>query len=117
MLIPISCLRVCNQLLELLLPQFQWFHPCCRIAGEARWNVQRSLVVRTTGDRFRLTVLVPDAIVGAAGYGTSAQPPRRYETTMTRDLTDTILMRVTDEQVLALEQAAIRIPSTTFEEQ
>src|SRR5712692_3937824 len=36
---------------------------------------------------------------------------------MTRDLTDTILGRVTDEQVLALEQAAIRIPSTTFEEQ
>src|SRR5436853_2351879 len=36
---------------------------------------------------------------------------------MTRDLTDSILARVTDEQVLALEQAAIRIPSTTFEEQ
>src|SRR5207245_737775 len=36
---------------------------------------------------------------------------------MTRDLTDSILGRVTDEQVLALEQAAIRIPSTTFEEQ
>src|SRR5438552_12135605 len=37
--------------------------------------------------------------------------------TMTQDLTDSILARVTDEQVLALEQAAIRIPSTTFEEQ
>jgi len=36
---------------------------------------------------------------------------------MTQDLTDSILARVTDEQVLALEQAAIRIPSTTFEEQ
>ena len=35
---------------------------------------------------------------------------------MTRDLTDSILARITDEQVLALEQAAIRIPSTTFEE-
>src|SRR3989441_3867469 len=36
---------------------------------------------------------------------------------MAGDLTDSILGRVTDEQVLALEQAAIRIPSTTFEEQ
>jgi len=36
---------------------------------------------------------------------------------MTRDETDGILARVTDEQVLVLEQAAIRIPSTTFEEQ
>src|SRR5499433_4287886 len=36
---------------------------------------------------------------------------------MTPDLADGILARVTDEQVLALEQAAIRIPSTTFEEQ
>lgn len=36
---------------------------------------------------------------------------------MTRDLTDGILARVTDEQVLSLEQAAIRIPSTIFAEQ
>ena len=36
---------------------------------------------------------------------------------MTGDLSDSILARVTGEQVLALEQAAIRIPSTTFEEQ
>ena len=36
---------------------------------------------------------------------------------MAQDLADSILARVTDEQVLALEQAAIRIPSTTFEEQ
>src|ERR1700687_3307161 len=41
----------------------------------------------------------------------------RSETTMAQDLADSILARVTDEQVLALEQAAIRIPSTTFEEQ
>ncbi len=36
---------------------------------------------------------------------------------MRQNLTDAILARVTEEQILALEQAAIRIPSTTFEEQ
>jgi acetylornithine deacetylase len=35
---------------------------------------------------------------------------------MNRDGVERILARVTDEQVLALEQAAIRIPSTTFQE-
>src|ERR1700682_895189 len=46
-----------------------------------------------------------------------AQQRWRSETTMAQDLTDSILARVTEEQILALEQAAIRIPSTTFEEQ
>src|SRR6266508_2612809 len=36
---------------------------------------------------------------------------------MNQNLTDTILARVTEEHILALEQAAIRILSTTFEEQ
>jgi acetylornithine deacetylase/succinyl-diaminopimelate desuccinylase-like protein len=36
---------------------------------------------------------------------------------MREDALETILGRITDEQVLALEQAAIRIPSSTFEEE